>query len=176
MPVVRSHIVAQQPALTRGFSLVELLVVVMIILVIAAIAIPTLMHARMQANEAAAITSMNTIRTAEILYASEFPEIGFSADLKSLGANGGSCEVTTSTSSCIIMDEALTSGFKSGYEFAFLSDGKRPSSDYTLSADPLSAGTSGRCGFSSNGSGEIIQKNTSGGIAGRLSAGSSGCQ
>jgi prepilin-type N-terminal cleavage/methylation domain-containing protein len=65
----------------KGFSLIELLIVVAIILIIAAIAIPNLLRARMQANEASAAASLHALNTAEISYSSAFPTIGFSATL-----------------------------------------------------------------------------------------------
>ena len=64
----------------KGFSLIELLIVVAIILIIAAIAIPNLLRSRIAANEASAVGSMRTINTAEITYASTYPSVGYSAD------------------------------------------------------------------------------------------------
>jgi prepilin-type N-terminal cleavage/methylation domain-containing protein len=61
---------------SKGFSLIELLIVVAIILIIAAIAIPNFIHARMAANEAAAVSSIHAINTAEITYSSANPLIG----------------------------------------------------------------------------------------------------
>ena len=61
----------------KGFSLIELLIVVAIILIIAAIAIPNLLRSRMAANEASAVGSLRTINTAEVTYASTYPLIGF---------------------------------------------------------------------------------------------------
>lgn len=69
----------------KGFSLIELLIVVAIILVIAAIAIPNLMRARMAANDSSAAASVRTINTAEIAYAAAYPGIGFPAALVTLG-------------------------------------------------------------------------------------------
>lgn len=137
-----------------GFSLVEVLVVVMVILIIAAIAIPNLVHGKMRANEAAAVVSVKTIHTAEVLYNNTYPDVGYSANLANLGSNGTSCERPTSTNACIIMDEALTSGLKSGYIFELVGDGNKPSASYSLSASPESS-VSGRCTVSSNESGEV---------------------
>ena len=72
----------------KGFSLIELLIVVAIILIIAAIAIPNLLRSRMAANEASAVGSVRSSNTAEVTYASTYPDVGFSPDLKSLGDNG----------------------------------------------------------------------------------------
>jgi prepilin-type N-terminal cleavage/methylation domain-containing protein len=137
-----------------GFSLVEVLVVVMVILIIAAIAIPSLVHGRMRANEAAAVASVKTIQTAEILYASSYPEIGYSGSLPNLGSHGSTCEKPTSSSACIIMDEALTSGLKSGYIYDLVNDGNKPALAYTVNATPESSAT-GRCAVSSSQSGEL---------------------
>src|SRR3989449_8920868 len=73
----------------KGFSLIELLIVVAIILIIAAIAIPNFLRAKMAANESAAVSSIHAINTAEIAYASAFPSVGFSALLTDLGPAGG---------------------------------------------------------------------------------------
>src|SRR2546428_1041231 len=61
----------------KGFSLIELLIVVAIILIIAAIAIPNLMRARMAANESSAAASVRTINTAEVSYYTAYPATGF---------------------------------------------------------------------------------------------------
>lgn len=156
-----------------GFSLVELMVVVMIVLVITAIAVPGLLHARMKANEAAAVSSMKTIQTAQTLYSLLYPEVGYSPSLAWLGSNGSDCENTGPHNSCLIHDEALTSGMKSGYVFEISSDGKTPSADYTLTANPISSGISGRCEFSSGQSGEIGIVPQGG--SGHFAVGTSGC-
>ena len=69
----------------KGFSLIELLIVVAIILIIAAIAIPNLLRSRIAANEASAVGSLRTINTAEVTYASTYPAVGFAPDLNTLG-------------------------------------------------------------------------------------------
>ncbi len=61
----------------KGFSLIELLIVVAIILIIAAIAIPNLLRSRMAANEASAVGSLRTINTAEVTFSTTYPSIGF---------------------------------------------------------------------------------------------------
>ncbi len=76
----------------EGFSLIELLIVVAIILIIATIALPNLMVARMSANEASAVQSLRTIQSAETAYATTFPAAGFSATLADLsGGTGAGC-------------------------------------------------------------------------------------
>lgn len=160
-----------------GFSLVEIMMVVMIILIIAAIAIPSLVHGKMKANEASALASVKNVQMAETLYASTYPEIGFSGSLPNLGSHGSSCEKPTSTNACIIMDEALTSGLKSGYIFELVNDGKKPSVSYTINATPESS-VSGRCSVSSNESGELHFTVTTGGPSGggrSVAGGGGGC-
>jgi len=105
-----------------GFSLIELLIVVAIILIIAAIAIPNLLRARMAANESSAVSSLRTINTGEITYQSTYPTIGYATALSNLGGPLGAACVPSSTTACLI-DSVLanngnpaTSG-KSGYSF-----------------------------------------------------------
>jgi prepilin-type N-terminal cleavage/methylation domain-containing protein len=69
----------------RGFSLIELLIVVAIILIIAAIAIPNLLRSRIAANESATVSALRTLKTAQITYAATFPTLGFAPDLATLG-------------------------------------------------------------------------------------------
>lgn len=157
-----------------GFSLVEVMMVVMVILIIAAIAIPSLVHGKMKANEASAVASVKNVQMAETLYASTYPNVGFSGSLPNLGSHGSSCEKPSSTNACIIMDEALTSGLKSGYIFELVNDGKKPSVSYTISATPESS-ASGRCSVSSNETGELhFTTTTSGPSGGGRSVGTGG--
>jgi len=103
----------------KGFSLIELLIVVAIILIIAAIAIPNLLRARIAANEASAVASIRTVNTAMISYNSAYPTVGFAATLTPLGPGGitTACpNPPTSAASCLI-DGQLASGTKSGYRF-----------------------------------------------------------
>lgn len=155
MPRVRSqNAIGNADPRLAGFSLVEILVVVMVILIIAAIAIPNLVHGKMRANEAAAVASVKTIDTAEYMYHDAYPEVGYSSSLANLGSHGSSCEKPTSTNACLIMDEALTSGMKSGYIFDIVGDGNTPTASYSVTATPESA-VSGRCNISSSESGNI---------------------
>ena len=77
----------------KGFSLIELLIVVAIILIIASIAIPNLLRARMSANEAGAVAAVRTINTAQISYNSAYPTVGYAATLAALG--GTNCAPPT---------------------------------------------------------------------------------
>ena len=161
-----------------GFSLVEILVVVMVILIIAAIAIPNLVHGKMRANEAAAVSSVKTINTAQMMYNDAFPEVGYASSLVNLGAHGSSCEKPTSTNACLIMDEALTNGLKSGYMFEIVADGNTPATSYTVTATP-ETGLSGRCNVSSDERGDvrIFLPGSPGSSGGKsVGASSSGCE
>jgi len=106
----------------KGFSLIELLIVVAIILIIAAIAIPNLLRARMAANEASAVASLRTINTAEVTYNTGYPTVGFATALVNLGGALGAACVPSSTTACLI-DAVLANngnpagGGKSGYQF-----------------------------------------------------------
>lgn len=138
-----------------GFSLVEVLVVVMIIAIIAAIAIPNFTKARMKANEASALASVRTIQAAETMYNGAYPVVGFAGSLADLGARGTDCQITSKTNSCFIMDDALTSGVKSGYTFDVVGDGTTPIKGYTITAAPESADATGRCTFTADQSGQV---------------------
>jgi len=123
----------------RGFSLIELLIVVAIILIIAAISIPNLLRSRMAANEASAVGSMRTINTACIAYSTTFG--GFPSTLSNLGTSG-----TASSTSADLIDNVLASGTKTGYTFTYTpgaaAGGIIPV--YTLTASPVVAGQTGQ--------------------------------
>jgi type IV pilus assembly protein PilA len=102
----------------KGFSLIELLIVVAIILIIAAIAIPNLMRARMAANDSSAAASERTIVTGEIGYFAAYPATGFAAALTNLGG-AQPCTPAVATG-CLIDNNLATNGGgggKSGYNF-----------------------------------------------------------
>src|SRR5712692_5985290 len=98
----------------KGFSLIELLIVVAIILIIAAIAIPNLLRSRIAANESSAVASIRTINTAEVSYSTSNPSNGFAAALANLG---GAVPCTPSVATGCLIDNVLGSGTKSGYAF-----------------------------------------------------------
>src|SRR6202166_583467 len=77
----------------KGFSLIELLIVVAIILIIAAIAIPNLIRSRMAANEASSVAVLRTLNTSAVVYSTTYG--GFSANLKNMGPRGTTCSSTT---------------------------------------------------------------------------------
>jgi type IV pilus assembly protein PilA len=132
-----------------GFSLIELLIVVAIILIVAAIAIPNLLSARMSANEASAVQSVRTIQTAETTYATTYPSLGFSATLAYLGGASNAACVASPTQACLI-DNVLSSGTKDGYVITWTGDGLTPSFSYNINADPAVRGATGRRSFYSN--------------------------
>ena len=109
----------------KGFSLIELLIVVAIILIIAAIAIPNLLRARIAANESSAVSAIRTINTAEVSYQSAYPTVGYSTNLGQLGPGAAGATRPaggpTSTNACLIdsvLSNAITAGTaKSGFYF-----------------------------------------------------------
>jgi prepilin-type N-terminal cleavage/methylation domain-containing protein len=130
----------------KGFSLIELLIVVAIILIIAAIAIPNLLRAKMSANEASAVGSLRTINTASVAYSTTYGN--YPPALPSLGPS----TAPSSTSSDLI-DSALVSGKKSGYQFTFAS--ATTYQQYSIIATPLNPGVTGQRYFYTDQSGVI---------------------
>lgn len=129
-----------------GFSLIELLIVVAIILIIAAIALPNLMAGKMAANEASAVESLRAIQSAETAYSTTYPSVGYSTTLLQLSGAGSTTCTATSAQACLI-DAVLASGVKSGYQITWNGDGLTPSVYYSINADPLARGSSGRRSF-----------------------------
>jgi prepilin-type N-terminal cleavage/methylation domain-containing protein len=140
----------------KGFSLIELLIVVAIILIIAAIAIPNLMRARMSANEASAVGSVRTINTSEVQYNSTYGT-GFATSLAALGGAAGTC--TASNTTACLLDSVLAGGQKSGYNFT--APGANNNQTYTVTAVPVAVGQTGQRAFFSDQSG-VIRYNTAG--------------
>ena len=124
----------------KGFSLIELLIVVAIILIIAAIAIPNLLRARIAANESSAVASVRTVNTAQITYNSSYASVGYAGTLASLA--GTSCAPPTSTGACLI-DTQLGGGSKSGYSFGISGATGTPVSAYNIIASPIQPNQSG---------------------------------
>jgi len=140
----------------KGFSLIELLIVVAIILIIAAIAIPNLLRSRIAANEASAVGSLRTINTAEITYNTTYgATVGFAA-LSSLGPVASAGTSPTSAAAGLL-DATLASGTKSGYSFTAVASGTN-NATYESTAAPLVVGSTGQRYFCSDASG-VIQYN-----------------
>ena len=132
----------------KGFSLIELLIVVAIILIIAAIAIPNLLRARIAANESSAASGIRTINTAEVSYFSAYPTTGYSAALANLGDNGAACPTPTANLACLIdnvLAKANVAPGKSGYLYTEVGT----ITTYVANANPVTQGTSGVRGFCS---------------------------
>jgi type IV pilus assembly protein PilA len=133
---------------TKGFSLVELLIVVAIILVIAAIAIPNLLQAKLSANEASAAGSLNAIKSAEVTYYTAYPSIGYAPDLNSLG---GAVPCTPSSTTACMIDSFLSSSVpgstgKSGYVYqatGIASGGGTINAAFVAAAAPMTVHSTG---------------------------------
>jgi len=121
----------------KGFSLIELLIVVAIILIIAAIAIPNLIKSKMAANESSAVGSLRTITTANIAYSTACPTVGFAASLAELQA-GATCPAASNE-----IDNTLSTGKKSGYSFLNYAVTGTPATTFSVTAQPqtTSSGT-----------------------------------
>jgi type IV pilus assembly protein PilA len=133
----------------KGFSLIELLIVVAIILIIAAIAIPNLIRSRMAANEASCVATLRTLNTSEVLYSTTYsvPTL-FSANLQNMADPAGTCATVapTATNACLIDNVVANAGVapgKSGYTFVYVVGGN----GYTVTANAVQQGSSGVRGF-----------------------------
>jgi type IV pilus assembly protein PilA len=156
----------------QGFSLIELLIVVAIILIIAAIAIPNLLRSRLAANQASAVASIRTLNTAAMAYQSSFGN-GFPPTLAAIGSGAGTSITCTNAG---LIDAVLMSGAKSGYAFA-LSAGQTQvnsssstcaagygySDGYMVVAVPVTQGSTGQTSYCSDASG-VIRSNPTGAV------------
>jgi type IV pilus assembly protein PilA len=124
----------------KGFSLIELLIVVAIILIIAAIAIPNLLRARIAANESSAVATIRTLNTAQISYNSSYPTVGYASTLGAL--SGTSCTPPSSAGACLI-DTQVSGGTKSGYSFTLSGVTGTPAGTYQVRGDPTSPNQTG---------------------------------
>lgn len=138
----------------RGFSLIELLIVVTIILIISAIAIPNLMHSKMQANEAAAVVTLQTLNSTAVMYSNSYGT--FPHALANLGPSGGS--PGSSSAAADLIDSGLATGVKSGYKFTLTVVSTDPAGNvvsYAITAVPVTPGSTGQKAFYTDQSGTI---------------------
>jgi type IV pilus assembly protein PilA len=150
----------------RGFSLIELLIVVAVILVISAIAVPSLLHSRIAANEASAVYSIRTVNTAQVTYATTYPTVGYAASLNMLASPASG---QSSSANAGVLDWVLgcTSAVcpKSGYDFQFYNVSGSPAINaYSVSGVPIAIGITGNRGFCSDNM-NPVNYSTDGGIA-----------
>ena len=143
---------------SKGFSLIELLIVVAIILIIAAIAIPNLVRSRIAANQASAVGSLRTLNTSEITYSSTY-NVGFTATMSYLGPPTGA---TPNSTAAGLIDSVLANGSKSGYNFTYTAGGADSSgriNTYSFIAIPITSST-GTNYYYTDQSGVIRQNST----------------
>jgi prepilin-type N-terminal cleavage/methylation domain-containing protein len=143
----------------NGFSLIELLLVVTVILIISAIAVPNFLRSRMRANEASAVASIRVIGAAAVTYSMTYPDLGYPAQLLTLG---GANPCTATSAQACLLDVVLAQGVKGGYTFVWTGDGAVPSVTFTITGTPQVVGRSGQRMFCTDQTG-VIHYDSSGG-------------
>ena len=135
-----------------GFSLIELLIVVAIILVIAALAVPNLIRSKMAANEASAVSALRTINTAQTTYLIAYPDLGYSDTLTKLAMPPTGNPVSSDAAGLLdwVLGCATQPCPKAGYNFSITNTVGTPINAYTITAVPTLPGQTGVRGFCSN--------------------------
>lgn len=142
-----------------GFTLMELLIVMSVILILMAVAIPNYMKTRSQANENAALQDMRAINSAEIEYNTNYPDHGFACQLSQLG--GDSKAGAPSAQAAQLIPTDLASGYKGGYVFAVTNctkvtvNNQDVYTSFEVTAVPQSVGKTGYRGFCMDEAGQI---------------------
>jgi prepilin-type N-terminal cleavage/methylation domain-containing protein len=143
----------------RGFSLIELLIVVAIILVIVAMAIPNLIRSKLSANEASAVSSLRAIANAQATYAMTYPTIGYADQLTKLSYASPGQPVDSDHAGIIdwVLGCETQPCPKSGYRFSIASTMGTPISAYVAVGVPQLVGQTGRRGFCCNQASQVTQ-------------------
>jgi type IV pilus assembly protein PilA len=150
---------AQDEMQPNGFTLMELLIVIAIILILMLMAIPTIGSLKKSANRTSAIQSVRAIQQAEMQYESTYPANGYACSLPALGGDPNSG--APSPTGAQILQGDITSGFKSGYIFSIGNctkvtvGGTDRITGYTVTAVPQTVGKTGDSGFCSDQFGTI---------------------
>ena len=121
----------------RGFSMIELLIVVAILLVLAGMAIPKYLHAKVAADETAALSAMRTLATAEVAYLNSYPTVGYAATLSDLGT-GGKVPCTPSPSAGCMIDDTLANAGSVPGKQGYLFTATGSAGTFLITAVPLS--------------------------------------
>ena len=149
-----------------GFTLMELLIVISIMLILMLIAIPNMLNLTATANETSALQSLRTIHEAEIEYNSTYPQNGYACSLSELG--GVASSGAPSAQSAQLLQPDLASGNKSGYKFNITNCTKTTVNNqdmytsFEVTAVPQAVGKTGHNGFCLDMSGEITKDPTGG--------------